>query len=135
MFNVFSVFNNPVRVLFNGEWHDKVEGGQVVPDSENIDIQIEGHVSMEQFEQSDIHKNSGITGKALAALATKVAEGRGYTSNLSVVSDDSVYTVVAKKINGKPTLLRHSTNKRGQQVTFISLRLPKEVKDAVPCAL
>ena len=133
MFNVFSVFNNAVRVLFNGEWHDKTEAGKVVPDTANIDIQIEGHINSSQFESSKLGSSGQITGKALAALATKVAEGRGFKSNLVIESDDAVYTVVSKKIASKPVLLRHATNKQGQPVTYVSLRYNKPQAPPVAC--
>ena len=135
LFNVFAIFNNPTRVQFNGGWHDKLENNEVVPDLSNIDIQIEGHIELPEFEQTKLGKSGQITGKALLQLASSVATARDFTSKLSVISDDTVYSVITKKINKKPCILRHTLNKAGQPVTFVSVRHLQASKPAASVEL
>tara|TARA_R100001594_G_scaffold147105_1_gene199615 strand:- start:799 stop:1260 length:462 start_codon:yes stop_codon:yes gene_type:complete len=151
---VFSILNNFVRIYSNQtrEWNDLVDltnpkaiqvngkhNGKL-SDINSVDICMEGTVSIEEWKSTSIHKDGGITGKALLSHYDFVQNSRGLTDKPQarplIVDEDSVYQVVAKKVKGstKASVLRHVTVD-GINLTYVTVRIPKASMPATECAL
>tara|TARA_R100000781_G_C3977141_1_gene92223 strand:- start:21 stop:467 length:447 start_codon:yes stop_codon:yes gene_type:complete len=135
MIKLVSVVNNLVRTRVNGGWYDMVNPSHTlafpqghklagkVPNIEEVDVCFEGHLSQSDWLSTKAGKDGSISGKALLALATKVAEAKGNSATL-VVEESKDYEIVAKKIDGKATNLRTTTTKYGDKLTFVTFRIP-----------
>lgn len=149
MLKIFSVLNNLVRIQINGRWEDLVEprNPQAIqvgkhqgklPDINSVDICFDGHLSQSDWLSTKAGKDGSISGTALLALATKVADARS-TSDVTTrplqVDENAVYQVVAKTIGGKSVTVRQATTKDGSKLSYVTFRIPKQASPAVECEL
>ena len=107
MLEVCSVRNTPVRVETSNGWEKQVKNGKVVYADNRIDIQLKGHLSLDELKETSLFKSGSITGTDLLKMGKKLAENPAYKNLLSGVSDDSIYSLQSFTPDGSTKPMRY----------------------------